>query len=288
MGPPHDSWVPENLPAQFLELFRDKAFPNPPNYKSENDTPYADAWARLSAEGRAQLEEWRRVYHAQTASVDENFGRLLRALDETGAADNTIAVFTSDHGEMMRAHGRRAKNISYEEACRVPLLLRWPGHIPAAHVSGACPGTVDILPTLCGLMGLPCPSTADGMDLSHCALGQPGLEPDAALMQGTGACAAPEDGHEWRALRDKRFTYALYRVDGRELLFDNTVDPYQLNDLAGDAAHRPTLERFRALLRERMAALNDDFPRGTWYRDNWTDGQRHIIRSATAEFGEPV
>lgn len=284
-GPPHDPWIPENAPARFLQLFGDKSFPNPPNYKPDNDTPYADAWARLSLEDRGQLEEWRRIYHAQTTSVDENLGRLLRALNETGAADNTIVVFTSDHGEMMGAQGRRAKNIFYEEACRVPLLLRWPGRIPAGHVSDACLGTVDILPTLCGLMGLPCPAGAEGMDLSHCVLGQPGPEPAAALMQGTGACAVWEDGHEWRALRDTRFTYAIFRVDGREVLFDHVFDPYQLLNLAEDPAHCATTERFRVLLRDRMAALNDSFPASSWYRDNWTDGQRHIVRSATSDFG---
>jgi hypothetical protein len=62
------------------------------------------------------------------------------------------------------------------------------------------------------------------MDLSHCALGRPGPEPKAAFLQGMGATAVFEDGHEWRALRDKRYTYALYRADGSELLFDNQSD----------------------------------------------------------------
>lgn len=283
-GPPHDPWVPENVPVRFLDLFRDTPFPNPPNYRPDNDTPYADAWARLSAEDRVHLEDWRRVYYAQTASVDENFGRLLRALEESGAADETLVVFTSDHGEMLGAQGRRAKNIFYEESCRIPLLLRWPGHLPAGHVSDACLGTVDILPTLCGLLGLPCPASAEGMDLSHCAQGKVGPEPPAALMQGTGACAVWEDGHEWRALRDKRFTYAVYRVDGRELLFDHAADPYQQRDLAHEPEHQATLERFRAMLKEKMDSLNDTFAPSTWYRDHWIDEQRNIVRSATADF----
>jgi hypothetical protein len=128
----------------------------------------------------------------------------------------------------------------------------------------------------------------EGMDLSHCALGQPGPEPEAAFLQGCGAVAAWEDGHEWRALRDRRFTYAIYRVDGRELLFDNAADPFQMEDLAGTAAHAETLDRFRSLLRAKMAALNDTFEACTWYRDQWTDGNRQIIRSATREFGPPA
>ncbi len=120
------------------------------------------------------------------------------------------------------------------------------------------------------------------MDLSACALGKPGREPEAAFLQNTGACAAWEDGHEWRALRDKRYTYAKYRVDGRELLFDNAADPLQTTNLAGEPAHRAALERLRRLLGERMAAINDTFAASTWYRDHWIE-DRVIRRTATLD-----
>ena len=149
-----------------------------------------------------------------TANLDWNLGRLFKALDDNGLSDNTLVVFTSDHGEMFGAHGRRAKNIFYEEAARIPFLMRFPGKIPAGTASDACLGTVDILPTVLGLLGLPIPEAVEGLDLSRCALGRPGPEPDAAFLQNTGACAAWEDGHEWRALRDKRYTYAKYHIDG--------------------------------------------------------------------------
>jgi arylsulfatase A-like enzyme len=102
----------------------------------------------------------------------------------------------------------------------------------------------------------------------------------------TGACAAWEDGHEWRGLRDQRCTYAVYRGGGpgnlprKELLFDHTKDPYQMKDLAGDPAHAEALEQFRTQLRGKMDALNDTFPACTWYRDNWIE-DRIIKRTAT-------
>jgi arylsulfatase A-like enzyme len=111
-------------------------------------------------------------------------------------------------------------------------------------------------------------------------LGAKGSEPDAALGQNTGACAAWKDGHEWRSLRDKRYTYAIYRVDKSELLFDNAADPYQMKSLAGDPAHKETMQRFRGMLAEKMASLNDTFAKCTWYRDNWTDSNRLIIKTA--------
>lgn len=92
---------------------------------------------------------------------------------------------------------------------RVPFLRRWPGRIPAGLASDACLNTPDIMPALLGLAGLPIPAKVEGLDLSHCAFGRPGPEPDAAFMQNTGVCAVWEDGCEWRALRDPRYTCAI-------------------------------------------------------------------------------
>ncbi len=273
LGTPHDPWNRENVPAEYYAMFGDDGgkprFELPPNYRPDND-PYADAWGRFKspAERRA-IPGWMRVYYAMTANLDWNFGRLLKAIDQAGVRTNTIVVFTSDHGEMMGAHGRRAKNIFYEEAVRVPFLVRWPGRIPAGLTSDACLNTPDVMPTLLGLVGVPIPAKVEGTDLSHCALGQAGPEPEAAFLQNTGACAVWEDGYEWRALRSKQFTYAIYRKDRKELLFDNLSDPWQLRNLAEDPVRRETLEHFRALLKKRMEELGDTFEVSTWYRDHW-------------------
>jgi arylsulfatase A-like enzyme len=136
------------------------------------------------------------------------------------------------------------------------------------------------MPTLLSLLDLPIPGEVEGVDLSRCALGVDGPQPEFAFMQCTGATAAWQDGHEWRALRDKRYTYAVYRVDGRELLFDNQADPYQMRNLADDLACARALERFRALLKTKMVSLNDSFKACTWYRDHWTQ-DRIILRTAT-------
>jgi arylsulfatase A-like enzyme len=284
-GPPHDPWGPDNVPEQFWRLFEHESFPNPPNYRDEDDAPYRDRWASLNESERAKLESWRRGYHAQVASLDAEFGRLMAALAGSGQAENTIVVFTSDHGEMFGAHGRRAKLIFYEEAAHVPFFIRWPGRIQAGIASDVCFSTVDILPTLAGLAGLETPAGVEGMDLSHCVTGGTGPEPEAALLQGCGATAKWEDGHEWRAVRDKRYTYAVFRVDGRELLFDRKADPYQMTDVSADPAHAGEKQRLKSLLAARMAAINDTFEASSWYCEHWTDGDRRILRSASAEFG---
>jgi arylsulfatase A-like enzyme len=284
-GPPHDPWGPDNVPVPFWRMFETERFPNPPNYSAQNDEPYCDDWARLTDGDREQLESWRRGYYAQTASLDFAFGRLLAAIAGGGALEDTVIVFTSDHGEMFGAHGRRAKNIFYEEACHVPLLVRWPGQVPAGGRSDACISAVDLMPTLLGLLGLDVPDGVEGTDLSAVVRGEETGAPEHAFMQICGATAVWEDGHEWRAIRDARFTYAQYRVDGAELLFDRQTDPYQLRNLICDPEHKATLRKLERAMHDAMRRLDDGFEASSYYRDNWTDGERRILRSATAEFG---
>lgn len=278
-GTPHDPWTEENVPPEFLRLFEDVQFSLPANYLPEND-PHGDPWAQMTPEGRQSLTRWMKVYYAMIANLDGNIGRLLKALNESGQRENTILVFTSDHGEMFGAHGRQAKNIFYEEAVRVPFLIRWPDRLAGDQKRDLLLNTPDILPTLLGLMGLPIPPAVEGADLSQCLLAKCKNAPDAAFMQGMGCTALWEDGYEWRALRTGGYTYAVYLSDRSELLFDNQSDPVQMHNLVGDPAHAATLANFREQLKQKMQSLNDEFKPCTWYRDHWTE-DRKIVRTAT-------
>jgi arylsulfatase A-like enzyme len=142
-----------------------------------------------------------------------------------------------------------------------------------------CLNTLDIMPTLLSLLGLPVPGEVERMDTSPYAVGRSGPEPEAAFLQGMGTTAAWRDGHEWRALRDKQYAYAVYRVDGRELLFDHRADPYQMHNLVTEGC-TDVLARCRAMLKKRMTALKDTFEVCTWYRDHWTE-DRVVVRTAT-------
>jgi arylsulfatase A-like enzyme len=267
-GPPHDPWDTKNVPPEYLEKFRDTKIPRPPNYSDVPDT-YADSWARPAANFGAQLTDLQRVYYAQAATVDWNLGRIMRALEETGLAGNTILVFTSDHGEIFGAHGRRAKYIFYEEAARIPFLVSWPGRIRKS-VSDALLGTPDIMATLLSMMDLPVPRAAEGIDLSRQVFGQGGAGPEAAHMQGMGTTAAWTDGTEWRGLRSHEYTYAVYRRDGKQLLFHNRRDLYQMRNLAGEKSAAATLKHYRDLSARFRKEHNDTFESCTWYRDHWT------------------
>lgn len=267
LGTPHDPWVPENVPADCLERVKDIEFELPRNYLPVND-PYADEWARLSPAERSELPEWMRCYYAMVCNLDDNIGRLVSAIHELGLDENSILVFTSDHGELFGAHGRRAKNIFYEEAVRVPFLVRWKGVLPPSEKRDVCLNTVDIMPTLLSMMDLPIPASVEGSDLSQFVLTGNKTTDDGALMMCCGQTAAYGDGYEWRAYRTKRYTYATYRRDGKELLFDHIEDPLQMQDLSGDSSYRKVLETLREAMRTRMACIQDGFEPTSYYEQH--------------------
>lgn len=294
-NPPHDPWVRRNVSAHCYEKFKDTDFDLPENF-SETPDPYMDRFFSEYFNGRTSwkdefiknggYQEAMRCYYSMVNSIDEQFGRILAKLDELGIADNTIVVFTSDHGEMMTSHGRMFKLTFYEEACRVPFLVRWPSS-GISGVSEICINTPDIAPTLIGMAGMHdlIPEEMEGADLSYLFRHEKGKAPSYAFMQGMGHTHLWRDGYEWRAVRDGRYTYAKYLIDGSELLFDRKKDPYEKNNLIGEMRYRPVLKRMRRDMATKMKELEDEFRPCTWYREHWMYKGFSIESSARGKFG---
>ncbi|MEG0942575.1 MAG: sulfatase [Angelakisella sp.] len=285
LGTPHDPWIPQNVPGEYFERFKDVDFPLPPNYLPEND-PHADAWAQLSEQERSELSNWMRCYYAMTANLDDNIGRIMDHIKTLGLDENTIVVFTSDHGELFGAHGRRAKNIFYEEAIRVPFLIRRQGALEQGVKRDVVFNTVDIMPTLLSMMELPIPETVEGSDYSRCVTGEADNN-EGALMMCTGPTATFGDGNEWRAYRTKQYTYAIFKSDGQELLFDNLADPFQMNNLAGNPEYATIQAKLKAAMWNKMNKISDTFENNTYYQENWVEN-RLIMRTATSEYCDYV
>ena len=277
LGTPHDPWTRDNVPDEWLRLFDGVDFSLPDNYMPCNDS-HADMWAKFFPFERGKLTEWMRVYYAMVANLDYNVGRLRAVLDELGIAEDTVFVFTSDHGEMFGAHGRRAKNIFYDESVRVPFLVRWGDNIAAGRRDFTF-NTVDIMPTLLSLMGLECPKEAEGKDLSRCLISDETCD-EPSLMMGTGPTAMFGSGKEWRGVRDKRFTYAVYRKDRAEYLFDNLEDPLQKHNLAHEPRFNGEKERLKAAMYAKMKEIGDEFDDNLHYMGRWVK-KRRIVRTAT-------
>jgi len=172
-------------------------------------------------------------YFAQITGVDDQFGRILQALEEQGLAENTIVVFTSDHGNCLGSHDEPTKNVHYDESMIVPFLIRWPGKI-APRRDDLLLSTVDIYPTLLDLMGFAddIPEVVRGT--SHAKLfrtGQ-GPRPSSALYMWIPA-GQPEWGR--RGVRTHRYTLMINKSPKqpvRHVLHDNQNDPFQLKNIA--------------------------------------------------------
>lgn len=268
--PPHLPWRPDQVPARNLDKVPKELYWRP-NVKGRRDAPNVDP----------------RCYHAMIGNVDENVGRVMNFLEESGLADNTILVFTSDHGEMLASQGRYNKMVPYAEAVDIPLIVRWPGHTHAGTKSDVLYTPMDHFPTLASLCGLGIPSIVNGMDLSSHVLGRKGPEHDVALMMNfVSHWDYPETGTEWpewRGLRTKQYTYAKW-LNGAEELYDNRADPYQMRNLI-DGHHAPeVMTHLRARLRDLLHETRDDFPPGTSYAD-WLTLNRDMVRTALGHVG---
>lgn len=275
-GTPHAPWGEYNAPKEELERFQKIDFPLPPNYCAEDDI-HNDDWSN-ECKTPEELKRIMPVYYAMTANLDKNFARLLQALKELDMEEDTIVVFTSDHGEMFGAHGRRNKNIFYDEAARIPFLIRVPKY--SAKRSGAPISNVDFMPTLLELLGVPVPADVEGMSVAGLIRGTDNREPEYAFLQNTGPCAIWGDGHEWRAVRDRKFTYAIFRSDGKEELYDNQTDPYQMKNLVQNDGYQEILQQKRRQLAEKMQEINDTFPPNSFYREHWVSEDRIILKTA--------
>lgn len=266
--PPHPPFSPESLPKGYL----DKVPPAAELYCPPN-VPKA---------GSPRSLEDLRGYLAMAMNFEDNFVRLMDYLDRSGASRNTILVFTSDHGEMHGSHGRTDKMVPYTEAVNIPLVMRWPGRIPAGTVSDTMYTPMDHLPTLCGLAGLKPPSEVDGEDLSGDALGQDCSSRSRVLMANYTShwdfFQTNTHWPEWRGVRTKWFTYVKW-LTGAEELYDNLEDPYQMRNLAGDRAVAKNLRELRWHLKELMTTAHDDFLSGREYAE-WYDNERNLVRTA--------
>jgi arylsulfatase A-like enzyme len=202
-------------------------------------------------------------YYGGITAIDKEFARLLKTLEDNGMTDDTIVVYTSDHGECMGSHGRMAKQVPYEESCHVPFFMRHPQQKNARKASDALFASVDIYPTMCGLAGIPIPPHCSGRDFSPVMLGHGAGFKEAEmvfLMNEQG----PPDREEvncptYRGLRTRTHTYAV-QLDGRWCLFENTADPYQMKNLVKDAASKALVEKFDAALIAWSKSTGDDFP----------------------------
>ncbi len=213
---------------------------------------------RLASEPeRYDAEKCAPIYYALVTGVDRQLGRVLDALEKTGEAGNTIVVFTSDHGEMLGSHGVMGKNCYEDESFLVPFLIRYPDRIKP-HADNLLLGSVDIMPSMLGLMGLEdrIPKTVEGTDYSRgIATGDYSVcpKPRSALYLNLSR----------KGVRTDRYTYVV-DMDGRAEVVDNLKDPYQLDKLPPSAIPPADLDMLKRELGLRLS----------WAGDGWAKERR--------------
>ena len=211
-------------------------------------------------------------YYAHCSATDKAIGDLANRIEALGLEGNTIMVFTSDHGEMMGAHGRLPfrKQLAWDESLHVPFLIRYPGIGDRSGAKINAPITTpDILPSLLSLCGIDIPGSIEGDDLSGMMLSpDPGTDRAALFMN-----VAPFDVNymdpPYRGIRTSMYTYAA-SPDGPIMLFDDLKDPFQMNNLVNQKDDEDLQRDLEGTLREKLRQIGDeDFKGREYYIDKW-------------------
>ena len=229
------------------------------------------------------LRHFIQAYLASVASVDEQIGKILDAVDQSTLRDNTIIVLTSDHGWGMGEKNYLYKNSLWQESTRVPLIIRAPGVTPSGSETPQPVSLVDIYPTLLDLCALPTDTQKN--DKGH-ELDGHSLRPllaDPSSGKWGGPRSALTALYKWRtnydpskesySLRSKAHRYIRYE-NGREEFYDTQKDPHEWTNLAGDSAYAEQLAVYRKELLSRIPASGDEIPNQPPFKPQQPVGQK--------------
>ncbi|MBO9610585.1 MAG: sulfatase-like hydrolase/transferase [Paenibacillaceae bacterium] len=237
---------------------------NPPHFRmTQQPAPDFSPWketgygihgygshVNLPAEERKRLVA---TYYGMISMMDRYIGRILDKLDSLGLADNTIVVFTSDHGHFFGQHGLQAKGgFHYEDLIKVPFLVRYPGQVPSGLSSSAIQSLVDLAPTLLSFAGIPAPAAMTGVDQSDVWRGRRPQARDHAIC---------EFRHEPTTIHQKtyvgeRYKLTVYYNQTYGELFDLQEDPGEIDNLWGKPEHAAL--QYELLLRYVWAELGKE------------------------------
>lgn len=254
-GPPHAPY--QTAPQKYKDLIRQEEIKLRPNIPDE-----------FAAVARKDLAG----YYAHIAALDDCIGQIVKTLGECGVEENTILVFTSDHGDLLYSQGQKNKQQPYEESIRVPFLLRFPAVLGRVGRKIDMPvNSPDIMPTLLGLSGIKVPDTVEGTDFSAVLRGDQKPCNEAVLI----SCPSPfgqwsrkQGGREYRGVRTRCYTY-VRDLNGPWLLFDNKNDPYQLKNLCHKTEHKDLQANLEKILAKKLQQTNDEFLSGRTYIKRW-------------------
>lgn len=241
-------------PAEYLRRYEGRVhLPDLPKGFLDRETPFVRAAMRAfgicdpERHDRAAHERALAAYCACIEWMDDAIGRVLATLDYLGLAENTLVVYSSDHGEMAGERGTWQKSVFYEASARIPLIMRFP---PLTGSGGRCDanpvGLIDMFPTFCELAGIATPQACAGISLLPLLRGET-IARDAIFSESV-ILHSPNDAG--CMIRTGRWKYNTY-LDGTDELYDLEADPGEWNNLATAPIHAAV----RTELRKRVLAF---------------------------------
>lgn len=242
---PHPPFIP---PKVYADRFDSAQMPGP--YFRASDLQQQAKLAGIDFQGKAKTPAEHDAfaqqarYYAMIALIDDQFARILAALDETGQRDNTVVIFTSDHGETLGDHGLMYKGCRfYEGLVRVPLIISWPGQFATSLQSPALVELLDLTATVVELAGVPQPEYVQGRSLLPILRGE--ASPDhhrdfvrCEYFDSLDSHFTGGSGTFGTMFRDARYKLSVYHGHGLGELYDLESDPWEFNNLWDEPAHQ--------------------------------------------------
>ena len=253
-GTPH--FPHETAPKEFLDIYDQNNIKLPPNVPAsllEN--------SKNEAKG----------YYAHCSALDKSIGDILATIDDEGIRDNTIFIFTSDHGEMLGAQGVRpkTKQVPFGESANVPFLLRYPAVTGNIGRMVQMPiNTIDIFPTLLGLAKLKVPKTCEGDDLSPLIIKHKDDLKRSVVYMNISPFTKTNFPLAYRAIKTKQYTY-IRSIQGPWFLFDDLKDPFQMNNLLTNKSFDKLSKQLDSELYKILNKNGDSFQPGSFYISKW-------------------
>lgn len=285
MSLPHPKYFEmPTMPAASISL---EQIPVPPS-RDMSDVPSLERWLRSSKDLESMRMEDRqriiRAYYSMCEFADRQIERILNALDEAGLTENTLVIYTADHGDFAAEHNCYEKwDTSFLECIiHVPLILRLPTALPAGHRVTSLVELLDLMPTICDLAGLSIPSYVQGRSLIPVATGatathrefafcEGGVEPElahrAAATDAPGSDPVkqevlvnhPEALYRAKMVRTERYKY-IHRIAGDCEFYDLTEDPMELNNRIEDPTMKQQIQHMKDLLLKHLIESESKLP----------------------------
>lgn len=246
---------PFRFPIEYRNKYRPEQFVAP-KIGPEDDAQIPAIFRNLTDREKQGIIA---AYYTSTEFMDKNVGLVLDALKESGHADDTLVIYTGDHGYMLGQHGRFEKHCCYEPAVRAPLLARWPKHIESRQTTKALVEFIDIAPTILDFCRVPVPAALQGKSLTPLLRGEVKRHRDRVVAEYSENEEAMIRTERWKFIygtgkRERRDGYTTGRpLPGRTIrLYDEDNDPDEMRNLADKPEHARLVADFTAQLAQHL------------------------------------